>query len=247
MKSRIRLDELLVQRGFVTSRSRGADAVRRGTVTVDGRVATKAGQSVAPGARIDIDDPALNYVSRGALKLKHALDEFSFDPSGCGCLDIGASTGGFTQILFEHDAAHVTAVDVGRDQFSSELRGDPRVTVLEGTDARALSRDLVPEEIHGIVADVSFISLTKALPVALDLGAQGCWLIALIKPQFEVGPKQVGKGGVVRDDAVRRAAAESVRNWIDGQPGWNVIDIVASPITGGDGNAEFLLGAVKTI
>lgn len=247
MTARIRLDELLVRRGLVASRSRGADAIRRGTVSVDGMPARKAGQPVAEDARIDIDDAASDYVSRGALKLRHALAEFSFDPSGRHCLDIGASTGGFTQVLLEHGANHVTCVDVGRDQFADKLRDDPRVTLLEGTDARKLTRALVPDPATALVADVSFISLTKALPAALELAAPGAWLVALVKPQFEVGPAHVGKGGVVRDEAVRDAAVVRVREWLDGQPGWRVTGIVPSPITGGEGNVEFLLGAEKPV
>ncbi len=246
MTARIRLDELLVRRGLVASRSRGADAIRRGTVTVDGEPARKAGQPVAADARIELDDAASNYVSRGALKLCHGLDAFSFDPSGRRCLDIGASTGGFTQVLLEHGARHVTSVDVGHDQFAERLRDNPKVTLLEGTDARALTRDLVPEPVNAIVADVSFISLAKVLSAALELAAPGCWLVALVKPQFEVGPGHVGKGGVVRDDAARDAAVVRVGDWIDGQPGWNVTGVIDSPIKGGDGNIEFLLGAEKS-
>lgn len=243
---RVRLDELLVRRGLVASRSRGADAIRRGAVTVDGTLARKAGQPVAENVRIEIDDAAAGYVSRGALKLRHALETFSFDPSGLRCFDIGASTGGFTQVLLEHGARHVTCVDVGRDQLAERLRDDPRVTLLEGTDARKLTRALVPEPVTVLVADVSFISLTKALPVALELAAPGAWLVALIKPQFEVGPAHVGKGGVVRDEAARDAAVASVRDWLGGQRGWRLTGCIASPIKGGEGNVEFLLGAEKT-
>ncbi len=243
--ARIRLDELLVKRGLVASRSRGADAIRRGVVTVDGKTAAKPGQAVAADAQIEIDDPASDYVSRAALKLNSALEHFSFDPSGRNCLDIGSSTGGFTQVLLERGAAHVTAVDVGREQLAAALRDDPRVTAFEGTDARSLTRDLVPEEITGVVADVSFISLTKALPAALGLAAPDCWLVTLIKPQFEVAPKQIGKGGIVRDEAARDHAVKNIREWLESQPEWDVTGVVPSPITGGDGNTEYLLGAVK--
>ncbi len=246
MTARIRLDELLVRRGLVASRSRGADAIRRGTVSIDGVPARKAGQPVAEDVQVEIDDATAGYVSRGALKLRHALEVFSFDPSGLQCLDIGASTGGFTQVLLEHGANHVTCIDVGRDQLAERLRDDPRVTLLEGTDARELTRTLVPEPVDALVADVSFISLTKALPAALELAAPGAWLVALIKPQFEVGPAYVGKGGVVRDEAARGAAVASVRDWLGGQRGWHLTGCIASPIKGGQGNIEFLLGAEKT-
>jgi 23S rRNA (cytidine1920-2'-O)/16S rRNA (cytidine1409-2'-O)-methyltransferase len=160
-------------------------------------------------------------------------------------LDIGASTGGFTQVLLARGATRVYAVDVGHGQLAPRLASDPRVVSLERCDARRLDRALVPEPVGAIVADVSFISLAKALPVPLSLAGPGAWLVALIKPQFEVGPAAVGKGGVVRDPAARQQAVQTVRGWMAGQPGWRVCDVVPSPIAGGSGNEEFLLGAVR--
>jgi len=247
MTPRIRLDDLLVQRDLVASRSRGADAIRRGAVTVEGKTARKAGQRVAADAQVRIDDAASHFVSRSALKLDHALGSFDFDPAGRSCLDIGASTGGFTQVLLERGAAHVTAVDVGKDQLATSIRDNPKVTALEGTDARKLTRDHVPENVTAIVADVSFISLTKAIPEALKLAAPGCWFVALIKPQFEVGLGHVGKGGIVRDETAREMAAMRVRDWLESQSGWEVKDVVPSPIKGGNGNIEFLIGAVLIV
>ena len=212
-------------------------------MTVDGRVAEKAGTLAAADADITVDDQALKYVSRGALKLAPALDAFGYDVKSRTCLDIGASTGGFTDLLLERGADRVYAVDVGKGQLASKLVDDPRVISLESTDARALDTTAVPCGVDAIVADVSFISLTKALPASLTLAASGCWLVALIKPQFEAGRDAVGKGGIVRDDAARQAAVASVRSWLERQPGWIVDGVNASSIAGSDGNQEFLLGA----
>lgn len=198
---------------------------------------------ISETASLDVTGDANRYVSRGAVKLIKALDVFGFDTAGRIALDIGASTGGFTQVLLERGAAHVWCVDVGRGQLSAELKGNARVSALEGTDARILSPELIAEKVSAIVADVSFISLTKALPAALELAAPGCWLVALVKPQFEAGPDAVGKGGVVRDGAARQRALDSVRDWLAGQPGWDVMGITQSPIEGGDGNIETLIGA----
>lgn len=237
-----RLDVLLVTRGLAATRSRAGDLIRRGAVTVDGQPAAKSGQLVSEDAVLCVADESGRYVSRGAFKLIAGLDAFGFDPSGRNALDIGASTGGFTQVLLERGAAHVTAVDVGHGQLSEQIAADPRVTGLEGTDARSLDRGAVPGEITAIVADVSFISLTKALPPILALASPGCWLVALVKPQFEAGREAVGKGGIVRDETARRASVEKTEAWISAQPGWTVSGIVESPIKGGDGNIEYLLG-----
>lgn len=224
------------------TRSRARDLILRGAVRVDGAVLTKPGALVAEDAPIALSEPS-DYVSRGGLKLARALDAFGFDPEGRVALDLGASTGGFTEVLLDRGAAHVFAVDVGTGQLHPRLRGDPRVTALEGQDARALTAREVPQPVTAIVADVSFISLEKVLPAALALAAPGAWLVALVKPQFEAGRAAVGKGGVVRDAAVREAQAARIAAWIGGLSGWHVDGVVASPIEGGSGNQEFLVGA----
>lgn len=213
-------------------------------MTVDGEVVLRPGDTFLPDVALKLADGAGDHVSRGAVKLEAALDAFNFNPTARNALDIGASTGGFTQILLEQDARHVTAVDVGHGQLDFEISRNPRVTALEGFDARDLTREQVPEPVTAIVADVSFVSLSKVLPAALSLAVQGCWLVALIKPQFEVGRDAVGKGGVVRDDIARDAAVQNLRDWLEAQPGWRVVGVMQSPIRGGGGNQEFLIGAV---
>jgi 23S rRNA (cytidine1920-2'-O)/16S rRNA (cytidine1409-2'-O)-methyltransferase len=184
-------------------------------------------------------------VSRGGLKLAHGLDAFGFDPSGRICLDIGASTGGFTDVLLARGAAKVHAVDVGQGQLAWKLRTDPRVVVLERTNARHLDSALIPEPIGALVCDASFIGLRTVLPAGLALCAPGAFVVALIKPQFEAGPERVGKGGVVRDPAVHAEVCETIRHWFASLPGWTVTGITESPITGPEGNREFLIGATK--
>lgn len=242
---RDRLDRVLVARGHYATRSRARDAIARGAVRVDGLPVDKPGAPVAADARIDLDDAAQGYVSRAALKLKAAIDAFDVPVKGATCLDLGASAGGFTQVLLDHDAGRVHAIDVGHNQLDASLRGDDRVQLIEGLNAR----DLTLEHLGGvaptlIVCDVSFISLTLALPPALGVAAPGAHLVALIKPQFEVGRGQIGKGGLVAQ-ADARAAAEALRGWLGDQSGWTVRALIPSPITGGDGNAEFLLWGVK--
>ena len=239
-----RLDELLVSRGLFATRSRARDAILRGAVRIDGVVARKAGQPVAEAAAIAVADPAGRYVSRAALKLIHGLDAFGFDPVGRVCLDIGASTGGFTQVLLERGAGAVFALDVGHGQLAPELAADPRVTSLEGVNARALHPSLGSHEPGMVVCDVSFISVRLALPPALALAVAGAMAVILVKPQFEVGRKGIGKGGIV-EPALAQAAAHDLRDWLAGQPGWRPVGLVPSPIAGGDGNVEFLLGGVK--
>jgi len=239
-----RLDELLVSRGLFATRSRARDAILRGTVRVDGEVARKAGQPVPAGAEIAVDDPAGRYVSRAALKLIHGLDAFGFNPAGRTCLDIGASTGGFTQVLLERGASHVFALDVGHGQLAPELAADPRVTSLEGVNARALDPSLHGHEPGMVVCDVSFISIRLALPPALALAVPGAIAVILVKPQFEVGREGIGKGGIV-EPARAQAVTRDLRDWLAGQPGWRAVGLVASPIAGGDGNTEYLLGGVK--
>lgn len=245
MPERLRLDQLLVARGLAATRSRARDAILRGAVSVGGVLADRPGVTVGTDAEIAIDDDARRYVSRGALKLAAALDRFGFSPLGRIALDIGASTGGFTEVLLERGAERVFAVDVGHDQLHPRLRADRRVEPLEGTNARDLTRDQVPVSPAALVADVSFISLRLALPAALDLAAPGAWLVALVKPQFEAGRDAVGKGGIVRDAALAQSCVADIAKWLGEQPGWRVEGILPSPIAGGDGNREYLVGAQR--
>jgi len=243
---RLRLDELLVVRGLYESRSRARDAIERGTVMLGGAVAPKPGQLVEASADISVDDPAARYVSRAALKLIAGLDHFRLDPLASTAVDIGASTGGFTQVLLERGAAHVTALDVGHGQFNAGLRANARVTVIEGLNAR----DLEAEHLGGmqpdfLVCDVSFISLTLALPPALSLAAPEAKGVFLVKPQFEAGREAIGKGGILKDKADGPRVAEKLRAWLDAQPGWRALGVCPSAVAGSDGNREFLLGATK--
>ncbi|MCB1379628.1 MAG: TlyA family RNA methyltransferase [Alphaproteobacteria bacterium] len=241
MSNRQRLDDLLVQRGYFPSRSRARDAVLRGTVRIAGGIARKPGQAVAPDAAIDVADDARHYVSRAALKLKHGLDHFHIDVAGRRALDIGASTGGFTQVLLEKGAAHVTAIDVGHAQLKII---DPRVTSIEGLNARDLSPSDLSGPIDLVVCDVSFISLKLALPPALGLAEPGATLVALVKPQFEVGREHLGKSGVVGDAEARARVCNEIAEMVTGM-GWRVLGVAPSPISGGDGNQEFLIAAWK--
>jgi 23S rRNA (cytidine1920-2'-O)/16S rRNA (cytidine1409-2'-O)-methyltransferase len=244
--TRIRLDELLVARGEFHSRSRARDAIQRGAVCVDGEVVGKPGHAVLEGATLEIDDPARRYVSRAALKLIAGLDHFGFDPAGALALDIGASTGGFTQVLLERGARRVIAVDVGHGQLDPTLAVDPRVTSIEGLNGRDLTAaDLGGAEPDFIVCDVSFISLKLALPPALGLAAFGAKGIFLLKPQFEAGREAVGKGGIVRDETLGPRISEDLRGWLDAMPGWRAVGLCPSPIEGGDGNREFLMAGSK--
>jgi 23S rRNA (cytidine1920-2'-O)/16S rRNA (cytidine1409-2'-O)-methyltransferase len=241
---RTRLDRVVVERGLAATRSRARDLILRGCVTVDGMVSNKPGQEVGKDVVVGVSSECTDYVSRGAVKLTAALAHFGFEAQGRVALDVGASTGGFTQVLLQAGATRVYAVDVGRGQLDARIAGDERVISLEATDARTLSSELMPEPVDAIVADVSFISLTKVLPVPLSLASANAWLVALVKPQFEAGRQAVGKGGVVRDAADRERSVETVREWIAKQPGWTVNGVIDSPIVGGSGNQEFLLGAV---
>ncbi len=194
---------------------------------------------------LTLEPGSADAVSRGGAKLAAALDAFGLDPRHRVALDVGASTGGFTQVLLKRGAEKVYAVDVGHGQLHARLKDDPRVVSLEGCDARSLERATIPEAIAAIVADVSFISLLKALPAALALAMPGAWLVALIKPQFEVGRARIGKRGIVRDASARDAAVEDVSTWLAAQSGWRVVGVIPSPLRGGSGNEEFLLGACK--
>lgn len=243
--SRTRLDVALVDRGLLPTRARARDAIARGTVTVDGRVETKASAGVEASAKLAVDDPAAAWVSRSALKLAGALDAFGLSPEGAVCLDVGASTGGFTQVLLARGAAHVTAIDVGHGQLAALVAEDPRVTSIEGLNARDLAGEHLAAVPTFVVADVSFISLTLALPPALALAAPGANGVFLVKPQFEVGRAHIGKGGLVRDEAVALASVERIEAFV-GEHGWTVHGRVASALPGGDGNQEYLVAAVKT-
>lgn len=243
----MRLDQMLVDRGLAASRSRARDLILRGFVHVDGAVCVKPGQNVNPQDGIAISEHAPAYVSRGAEKLAYALERFAFDAAGRVALDVGASTGGFTEVLLLRGARTVYAVDVGHGQLHATLKGNPRVKCLEDQDARQLTPDLIEDPIEAIVADVSFISLQKVLPVPLSLAASGAWLVALIKPQFEVGPKLVGKGGIVRSGAARQAAVNAIEDFLNAQPHWSVRGTIVSPILGGEGNEEFLIGACRDV
>jgi 23S rRNA (cytidine1920-2'-O)/16S rRNA (cytidine1409-2'-O)-methyltransferase len=240
---RQRLDVALVQRGLVVSRARAQDIIDRGEVAVDGIVARHGSLRVGPASRIDLQPGAGAYVSRGALKLEPALDRFGLSPAGRIALDVGAAAGGFTEVLLARGARRVYAIDNGRGQLHPTLRGDPRVVPLEETDARRLDRTLVPEPVGALVADVSFIALHKALPAALRLVEPGAWLVALVKPQFEAGPARVPKDGIVTDAGVHAAVVEAVSTWLEGEPGWRILGAMPSPIRGGNGNMEFLIGA----
>ncbi len=239
---RMRLDQCLVDRGLSATRSRARDAILRGEVTVDGAAVSRPGQRVGADATIAVAPEAERYVSRGALKLEHALDAFSVDPSGHVAVDIGASTGGFTDVLLSRGAAHVFAVDVGTAQLAPRLREDPRVTSLEQCNARHLGREQLPDPFTLVVCDVSFISLRLALAPTLALAEPGACLVTLVKPQFEAGPDDVGKGGIVRDEAVHARVRSEIAGWL-GDAGWPVFGEVRSPIEGPDGNVEFLMAA----
>jgi len=241
--ARRRADVLLVERGLFDSRAKARAAIEAGGVTVGGRVLAKASEPLEEDAEI-VAVAAHPYVGRGALKLVHALDLWPVELVGRTVLDVGASTGGFTEVCLTRGAARVFAVDVGRGQLHPSLAGDPRVANLEGVDARNLDAALIPIPPDLVVTDVSFIGLAKALPAALALARGGADLVALVKPQFEAGPQGVGKGGVVKDEAVRARTLAEVIAFLEAT-GWSVQATAESPITGGDGNREFLLWAMK--
>jgi 23S rRNA (cytidine1920-2'-O)/16S rRNA (cytidine1409-2'-O)-methyltransferase len=240
---RPRADQSLVDRGLAESRARAQALILAGKVFSSERRIEKAGQTIPADAPLEVRGQDHPWVSRGGLKLAHALAHFGLDPAGRVCLDIGASTGGFTDVLLHHGAARVHAVDVGHGQLAWKLRADPRVVVHERTNARSLTAGQVPDPIGALVCDASFIGLRTVLPAALALCAPGAWAVALVKPQFEAGPAQVGKGGVVRDPAVHQAVCDMIRGWWAGLPGWSVLGLTDSPITGPEGNREFLVGA----
>jgi 23S rRNA (cytidine1920-2'-O)/16S rRNA (cytidine1409-2'-O)-methyltransferase len=236
-----RADVLLVERGFFDSRARAQAAIAAGLVVAGGEVVRKASQAIAADAAI-IASPAHPYVSRGGVKLQAALDHFAITPTGWVAADIGSSTGGFTQVLLLAGAAKVYAIDSGREQMHAALRGEPRLILHEAYDARRLDRTVIPEPLDLIVCDVSFISLTLALPAALALARPDARLVALIKPQFEAGRREIGSGGIVRDEAVHASVCTRIADWLGGI-GWQVDGLMPSPVTGGDGNREFLIAA----
>ena len=241
MAPRIRLDQLIADRGLASSRSRARDMIGRGCVRVDTITAVKAAAMTSPEANIVIDDPASAYVSRAALKLVAGLEASNIDVRGKHCLDLGASTGGFTQVLLERGAAHVIALDVGHGQLDVSVRGHDNVTVLEGFNARNLDEASVGTATQIVVSDLSFVSLTIAAEPALLLAAHPAHAVLLVKPQFEVGRDGVGKGGIVTDDALIDATNIRLQDWFNNLAGWRMTHFLPSPIKGGDGNQEFLL------
>ena len=243
--TRTRADQLLVERGLADSRSRAQALVLAGRVYSGHRRIEKPGQLLSADAAMEVRGPDHPWVSRGGVKLAYGLDRFGIDPAGWAALDIGASTGGFTDVLLARGARKVYAVDVGRGQLAWKLREDPRVVVLERVNARYLTAAHVPQRPNIIVCDASFIGLETILPAPLGLAAPGARLLALIKPQFEVGKGRVGKGGVVRDTALHGEVCQRIRGWLEAAGGWSVLGIAESPITGPEGNKEFLIAAQR--
>jgi 23S rRNA (cytidine1920-2'-O)/16S rRNA (cytidine1409-2'-O)-methyltransferase len=244
--ARTRADQALVDRGLAESRARAQALILAGKVFSGTRRIDKAGMMLPAGAPVEVRGQDHPWVSRGGLKLDHALVAFGLSPAGRVCLDVGASTGGFTDVLLARGASRVHAVDVGHGQLAWKLRADPRVVVHERANARYLIRADIPEPIQALVCDASFIGLATVLPAPLELCAPGAWAIALVKPQFEAGRALVAPGkGVVRDPAIHAEVCERVRRWWDSLPGWRVTGLVESPVTGPEGNREFLIGAER--
>ncbi len=239
-----RADLLLVAQGLADSRTRAQALILAGAVFVGDRRVAKAGDLLPVDAALTVKGRDHPWVSRGGVKLDHGLEHFGFDVTGAVALDVGSSTGGFTDVLLSRGAAKVYAVDVGTNQLAWTLRNDERVIVHEQTNARALTRAIVPEPVDIVVCDASFIGLAKVLDAALGLARAGAVLVALVKPQFEAGRGEVGKGGVVRDAAVHQRVCDQAAAWVAGK-GWRVVGVEPSPITGPEGNVEFLLGAIK--
>lgn len=233
-----------MERGLAESRSRAQALILAGLVFSGEQRVNKAGDTIAADAPLELRGQDHPWVSRGGLKLDHALDELAIDVTGAVGIDVGASTGGFTDVLLARGAKRVYAVDVGHGQFAWKLRNDDRVVVLEKTNARHLTAEHIPEPVDVIVCDASFIGLEVVLPAAMGFAAPGARLIALIKPQFEVGRADVGKKGVVRDPALHEAVCNRIRDWLDGRLGWQVTGLAESPITGPEGNKEFLIAGV---
>jgi 23S rRNA (cytidine1920-2'-O)/16S rRNA (cytidine1409-2'-O)-methyltransferase len=245
MADRSRADQRLVDLGLADSRTRAQALIEAGLVVCDGRPVAKPSQPVPAGAVLQVAGADHPWVSRGGLKLEAGLDHFAIDPAGLLAADIGASTGGFTDVLLSRGAARVYAVDVGHDQLAPKLRADPRVVNLEGVNARALTAVAIPEPPALVVCDASFISLTLVLPAILGLAAPGAALVALVKPQFEVGRGRLGKGGVVRDPVLHREVCDRIGGWLAAEPGWSVLGFADSPVLGPAGNREFLIAGRK--
>lgn len=241
-----RADQLLVDRGLVESRVRAQALILAGLVFTGEMRVAKAGDMLAEDAPLGVRGQEHPWVSRGGLKLDHAITHFGLSPRNRFCLDIGASTGGFTDVLLTHGASRVHAVDVGHGQLAWKLRSDARVVVHEKINARTLTADIVPDPIGVLVCDASFIGLRTVLPASLELCAPGAWAVALIKPQFEAERGQVGAKGVVRDPAVHDQVCAMIRDWWAALPGWTVIGVEPSPITGPEGNREFLIAVRKS-
>lgn len=245
MPKKMRLDQMLVDRGLVESRTRAQALVMAGLVFTGEQKLAKPGQQLPKDAPLDVRGRDHPWVSRGGIKLAHAIEHFDLDPRGAVAMDIGSSTGGFTDVLLQGGAEHVFAVDSGTNQLAWKLRQDERVTVLEQTSARILTPDMIDRPVTWVVCDASFIGLSKVLERPLELAQQDCRLVALIKPQFEVGREEVGRKGVVSDPALHRRVCDEVRAWVEGL-GFEVQGIVESPITGPEGNVEFLISAQRS-
>jgi 23S rRNA (cytidine1920-2'-O)/16S rRNA (cytidine1409-2'-O)-methyltransferase len=243
--AKLRADQLLVERGLVESRTRAQALILAGLVFTGDRRVDKAGQPLATDAPLELKGRDHPWVSRGGVKLAHALAHFGWDVTGAVAMDVGSSTGGFTDVLLTNGAARVYAVDSGTNQLAWKLRQDPRVIVHEQTSARILTAEHIPEPLDIIVCDASFIGLTKVLERPLTFAKADARLLALIKPQFEAGAAEVGKGGVVRDPAVHARVRTEVEAWLAAQPGWHVVGVVQSPITGPEGNIEFLIAGIR--
>ncbi|MDQ4088677.1 MAG: TlyA family RNA methyltransferase [Pseudomonadota bacterium] len=243
--SKVRADQLLVERGLAESRARAQALILAGLVYSGERRIDKAGQSLAPDAPLEVRGKDHPWVSRGGIKLAHALDHFGWDITGAVAMDVGSSTGGFTDVLLQRGAAKVFAVDVGTNQLAWKLRQDPRVIVHEQTNARYLTEEIVTEPVDVIVCDASFISLAKVLDRALDFARPRGRLIALVKPQFEAERREIGKGGVVRDPVVHERVCAAAADWLRAR-GWRVEGLTQSPITGPEGNVEFLMAGTRT-
>lgn len=241
-----RLDRLMVAQNLAPTRSRARDLIKSGHVSVNGVVSKKAGQILLPEAAIKLNKQAPQFVSRAALKLSHAISHFGVDCKDRVVLDLGASTGGFTEVLVQNQASHVYAIDVGHDQLHEDLRNHSSVTSMEGQDARGLNKDQFLHPITAITVDVSFISLMKLLETPMSLTMDGSWMLALVKPQFEVGRKALGKKGIVRDQQAIDVAIKHVSKWIETQSGWQLKGTIPSPIKGQGGNQEYVLYAVKS-
>ena len=242
---KMRADQALVTRGLVESRARAQALILAGKVFSGEKRIAKAGDAISATTPLDVRGQDHPWVSRGGLKLLHGLQHFALSPEGLICLDVGASTGGFTDVLLAHGATRVHAVDVGHGQLAWKLRSDPRVVVHERTNARHLTAELITDPVGAVVCDASFIGLRTVLPAALSLCLPGGWAVALIKPQFEAGPDRVGAKGVVRDPAVHADVCDMIANWWAALPGWSVLGVTESPLRGPEGNIEFLIGASR--